>query len=249
MAFSIETEKTIQLKDRKIAGIAAFTAFALLVTLLCFIGYRISTPQLPKTKDFEEMSFIPLNPQILEQMRPGSQAAGTPAKANKSETTPLQTEQILTAQSSDLHVTSGNSGIANTNIPNNNPSASKYVSDNPFGTGGIHDGKFRGSNLGETRDDQNDDRKPTEEISRYLVTAPNTNDIRSDENCKIVLSVTVAPDGTIAGNPTFVKNGSTTNDMVLIEQLIKIVKAQAKYNQANTTKNSKVPLVIRITAG
>jgi hypothetical protein len=247
MDFSVETEKAIQLKDRKIAGIVAFTAFSLLLTLLCFIGYRISNPPLSKPAAYEEMAFIPLDPQILEQVRQGSQS-GTPAKTKKTETTPLQTEQVLTTASSSSHVTSGNSNITNTSVPNNNPSGAKHVSDNPFGTGGINDGKFRGSNPLGTHDDQDEIPKSPENTARFLITAPNTNDIQSDENCKVVLSVTVAPDGAIVGNPTFVKNGSTTNDMVLIEQLIKIVKAQAKYNKVNTTKNTKVALVIRITA-
>ena len=247
MAFSIETEKTVQLKDRKVAGITAFTAFVLLVTLLCFIGYRISNPTLSKPAVNEEMTYVPLDAQLLEQTRQGSQA-GTPAKANKAETTPLQTEQVLTAKSNSTHVTSGNSNITNTRTPNNNPSGAKHVSDNPFGTGGIHDGKFKGSNLWGTQDDQNEDPKPAENTTRFLITTPNTNDIKSDENAKIVLSVIVDPDGNVVGNPTFVKNGSTATDMVLIDQLIKIVKAQAKYNKVNTTKNTKVPLVIRITA-
>lgn len=248
MAFSIETEKTIQLKDRKIAGIVAFSAFALLITLLCFIGYRISNPQLSKTAVAEEPAYIPLDAQLPEQVHPGSHAAGTPAKTNKSETTPLQTEQVLTAKSSAVHVSSGNSNITNTHISNNNPSGAKHVSDNPFGTGGIHDGKFRGRNLWGTRDDQNEDPKPIENTSRFLITAPNTNNIKSDENAKIVLSVIVDPDGNIVSKPTFVKNGSTTNDVALIEQVIKAVNEQAKFNKINTAKNTKTALVIRIVA-
>lgn len=247
MAFSIETEKTIQLKDRKIAGITVFMAFALFTVLLCFIGYRISNPALSKPAVSEEMTYVPLDAQLLEQVRQGSQA-GTPAKANKAETTPLQAEQVLTTPSSAAHVSSGNSNMTNIKTPNNNASASKFVSNNPFGTGGVHDGKFRGSNILGARDDQNEDPKPAENTARFLISAPNTNDIKSDENAKIVLSVIVDPDGNVVGKPVFVKNSSTTNDVPLIEQVIKAVKEQAKFNKANTTKNIKTAVVIRIVA-
>lgn len=248
MAFSIETEKTVRLKDRKIAGIAAFTAFALFTALLCFIGYTISNPLRSKPKVSEEMSLIPLDPQILEQVRQGSQAAGTPAKTTKTETTPLQTEQVLTAQSSSAHVASGNSNITNTHITNNNPSGAKHVSDNPFGTGGINDGKFRGSHIWSTQDNQNEDLKPVEKTARFLVTTPNTQDIKSDENCKIVLSVLIDPEGNIVNTPAFIKNGSTTNDMALINEVIKVVKNQARYNEIDGTKNAKAAMVIRVNA-
>ncbi len=248
MAFSIETEKKVLLKDRKVAGITAFTAFALLVTLLCFIGYKISNPQLSKPAVNEEVTYLPLDAQLLEQVHQGSQAAGTPARTNKAKTSPLQTEQVLTAQNNSAHITAGNSNMTSTPISNNNPSGAKHVSDNPFGTGGIHDGKFRGRNLWGARDDQNEDPKPTENTARFLITAPNTNDIKSDENAKIVLSVIVDPDGNIVGKPVFVKNGSTTNDVALIEQVIKAVKEQAKFNKTNTTKNTKTAVVIRIVA-
>jgi hypothetical protein len=248
MAFSIETEKTVRLKDRKIAGIVAFSAFALLIILLCFIGYRISNPALSKPAVSEEMTYVPLDPQMLEQVRQGSQAAGTPAKTSKTETTPLQTEQVLTTQSSSAHVASGNSNITNTHIANNHPSGAKHVNDNPFGTGGINDGKFRGSHIWSTRDDQNEDLKPVEKTARFLVATPNTQDIKSDENCKIVLSVLVDPEGNIVNTPAFVKNGSTTNDMTLINEVIRVVKNQARYNKIDGAKNAKVAMVIRVNA-
>ncbi len=247
MAFSIETEKKVQLKDRKIAGITAFTAFALFTALLCFIGYSISNPPLSKPAVSEEMTYVPLDAQLLEQTRQGSQTTGTPVKTDKTKITPLQTEQVLTTQSSSAHITSGNSNMTNTHLPNNNPSGTKHVNDNPFGTGGIHDGKFRGSNLLDARDDQNEDPK-AENTARFLISAPNTNDIKSDENAKIVLSVTVDPDGNVVGKPVFIKNSSTTNDVTLIEQVIKVVKEQAKFNKTNTTKNTKTAVVIRIVA-
>lgn len=247
MDFGLETEKTYEVKDRKVAGIISASAFLVLLTILCFIGYRFSNPIIPKQALYDELTLIPLDPQLLEQGLGGSQS-GTPAKVKAAETTPLQMEQILTQQSSSSHVNSGNSSITNTNTPNNNPSSAQHTSDNPFGTGGINGGNYRENNPDAMRDDQNDDPKGEEKVKRNLVSFPNTHTIQSSDNCKIVLSVLVDPKGNIVGNPTLVKGNSTTNDVSLINQVINAVKNQAQFNTVNTTKNTKEVITIRITA-
>lgn len=241
MSSNIETEK----KDRKIAGMISFAAFGLLLTLLCFIGYYVYNPVISKQQAGEETTFIALDQLIQDQGQGGS---GSPAKAEKSKLTPLQTEQLLTQHRSMSHVRSGNSSITNTQTPNDNPSRAQHANDNPFGTGGINGGKYRGSHREGMLDEQNSDPKPEEKITRYLVSTPNTDNIQSDENCAVVLSVLIDPNGTIISNPTFVKNGSTTNDITLINQVIRAVKSQGRYNKVNTTKNTKQALVIRIMA-
>jgi hypothetical protein len=247
MSIRVDTEQTYGIKDRKIAGIIAFAAFVLLAALLCFIGYRISNPPLPKQVSPEETAYIPLDPQILEQARKGGQS-GTPAKAERSQTTPQQMEQILAQKSSISHEKSGNSNITNTHTPTNNPSSAQHTDDNPFATGGINGGKYRGANPEGMYDNQNSDSKSTEKVNRFLVTVPNTYNIKSDENCKIVLAVLVDPNGNIIGSPTSVKGSSTTNNIALINQVIGIVKNQAQFNKANVTKNTKETVTIRITA-
>jgi len=247
MSIRVETEQTYGIRDRKIAGIIAFAAFVLLSALFGFIGYRISNPSPPKQLSTEEMTLVPLDPQILNQIQKGGQS-GTPAKAEKSRITPEQMEQILAQQNSTSHVKSGNSNITNTHTVTNNSSSAQQVSDNPFATGGINDGKYRGRNIGDVYDDQDSDPKSTEKVNRFLVKVPNTNNIKSDENCKIVLAVLVDPNGTIIGNPSIVKSGSTTNNMALVNQVISTVKNQAQFNKANVTKNTKETIVIRIIA-
>lgn len=247
MSIRVETEQTYGIKDRKIAGIVAFAAFILLAALLGFIGYRISNPPLPEQLSTEEMTLIPLDPQILEQARKGEQA-GTPAKAERSKTTPQQMEQVLVQENSASHVKSGNSDITNTHTPNTNPSGAKYVSDNPFATGGINGGKYRGTNPEGMYDNQNSDPKSIEKVNRFLIKVPNTDNIKSDENCKIVLAVLADPNGNIIGSPTIVKGSSTTNNMALINQVIGTVKNQAQFNKANVTKNTKETITIRIIA-
>lgn len=248
MEYSVETEKRDGNKDRKMAWIIAVSACVLLLSVLSFIGYRISNPNTDKQTNQANEEYVTLDAQILD---PGTNqgGAGSPAKTTKAETTPAQMQQALTAQNSDAHVKSGNSNITNTTDPTNQTSAAKHVSDNPFATGGINGKKYGGS-VGNTpgwKDNQTEtDKSETE--PRYLVEKPNTTNIQSDENCKIVLSVLIDPNGNIIATPTFVKSGSTTNDMNLINQTIQVVKEQARFNKVNTAKNTKVAVVIRITA-
>jgi hypothetical protein len=247
MGIRVETEQIDRVKDRKVAGISAFAAFALLLALLGFIGYHISNPALPKPLTSSEVSYIPLDAQLPEQAGKGSHT-GTPAKTKQAAETPAQMERILAQQSSISHVKPGNSDMSNTRTPNNNPSGAKHVSDKPFGTGGINDGNKFGNKIGDDQSKDDSNFKSGEETRRYLVKQPNTNTLQSDENCKIVLSVLVDPNGLIVGSPTFVKNSSTTNDMTLVSQVSTIVKNQAQFNKVNTTKNTKEAIVIRITA-
>jgi hypothetical protein len=248
MAIRIETEQTYRIKDRKIAGIIALSVLALSLVTLCFIGYRISKSSLPEQIESEEVTFIPFDPQILEHGHEGSKSS-TPAKAKQAETASPQMKQILTENSSNSHVKSGNSDITNTNTPTTNPSAARHVSDNPFATGGIYDGNsFGNRNIGDDQVKDNSDFKSGENIKRYLVAKPSTNTLQSDENCKIVLSVLVDPNGNIIGNPGFVKSGSTTNNTTLINQVIGIVKSQAQFNKLTISKNMREAITIRITA-
>lgn len=252
--FASEMVKAEEIKDRKVAGIIALAAFILLLAVLHFLGYRIPTPPLPEQllyKDME-MELIPLDPVILEQGGGGG-GSGTPAKVEQTDRTPPQMEQVLTEKSSNTHVKSGNSNMTNTNTPNNNPPSGQHTSDNPFGTGGSGGGTGSGNGHGIGNDDGDGTGPGTGpgsggNVRRFLVEEPNTNSIKSDENCKITLSVLVDPNGNIIGKPTFVKSSSTTNDMVLINQVINVVKNQARFNKVATSKNMKEAITIRITA-
>jgi outer membrane biosynthesis protein TonB len=154
---------------------------------------------------------------------------------------------------STTHVTSGNSNTTNTNTPNNNPPSGQHVSDNPFGTGGSGGGSGRGNGTG-FGDDNGSGTGPGNgngsggEVRRYLVEQPNTTNIQSDENCTIVLSVLVDADGNIIGQPVFAKGASSTNNIALINQVINVVKREARFNKAPGAKNIKQAITIRIVA-
>lgn len=252
--FAFETVKAEEIKDRKVAGIIAASAFVLLLAILHFLGYRIPTPPLPEQLLYQdmEMELIPLE---LEELPKGGGGggSGTPAKVEQADKTPPQMEQILTQTNSNTSVKSGNSNMTNTNKPTDNPPTGRNTSDNPFGTGGSGGGTGSGNGRG-IGDDDGDGTGPGTgpgsggNVNRWLVEQPNTTNIKSDENCKIVLSVLVDPSGNIIGKPTFVKSSSTTNDMVLINQVINAVKNQARFNKVATTKNMKEAITIRIIA-
>lgn len=253
--FAFEVDKAEEIKDRKVAGIIAISAFLLLLAILHFLGYRIPTPPLPEQLLYKDME-MELIPVELQQLPTGTGGggSGTPTKAEKAEDTPEQMEELLTQSSSSSHVKSGGSNHTNTTKPNNNPPSAQHVSDNPFGTGGSGGGSGTGNGHGIGNDDGNGNGPGSGgdgsggNVKRFLVQHPNTTNIQSDENCKIVLSVLVDPNGEIIGKPTFIKNGSTTNDMVLINQVINVVKDQAKFNKVTGSKNVKEAIVIRISA-
>lgn len=252
--FAFETVKAEEIKDRKVAGIIAISAFALLLAILHFLGYRIPTPPLPEQLLYQnmEMELIPMELQELPTGTGGG-GSGTPAKVEQADKTPPQMEQVLTQNNSNTHVKSGNSNITNTNTPNNNPPSGQNVSNNPFGSGGSGGGNGGGNGHGIGNDNGNGEGPGSGPGSggdpeRYWVEKPNTNSIKSDESCVIVLSILVDPSGNIIGKPTFVKNGSNTNDMTVINQVINLVKSQGRFNKVNTSRNMKVPVVIRISA-
>lgn len=252
--FAFETVKAEEIKDRKVAGIIALSALVLLVAILHFLGYRIPTPPLPEQLLYQNMEMELIDVE-LEPMPVGTGGggSGTPAKVQVTDKTPPQMEQVLTQTKSNTSVKSGNSNITNTTKPTNNPPSGQQTSNNPFGTGGSGggDGSGNGHGIG---NDNGDGSGPGNgsgsggDPARHWVEKPNTNSIQSDESCVIVLSILVDPDGNIVGKPTFVKNGSNTNDMTLINQVINVVKSTGKFNKVNVTKNMKVASVIRISA-
>jgi hypothetical protein len=60
---------------------------------------------------------------------------------------------------------------------------------------------------------------------------PNAANIDSDENCKVVLKVSVDSDGNVIGTPTVIRDKTTTANSVVINEVIRLVKADAKYNK------------------
>ncbi|ASS47922.1 MAG: hypothetical protein A3D31_01505 [Candidatus Fluviicola riflensis] len=108
----------------------------------------------------------------------------------------------------------------------------------PFhGTGGKGggDGKGKGKGLG---NDDGDGKGPGfgpgeggTGIKRTLERRPNAANIDSDENCIVVLKVKVDANGNVVGTPTVIRDKTTTANSVVINEVIRVVKAEAKYNK------------------
>ncbi len=164
----------------------------------------------------------------------GGGGSGTPDNS-KFDPTPnpmMQMEGILPT------VTPFKPGKGNSNTgkdPNEEPSSREP---SPFhGTGGKGGGKGKGKDTGLGNDDG-----PGEgpgfgpgkggDAKRTIVKKPNAANIDSDEDCTIVLKVSVDADGNVIGTPTVIRDKTTTANSVIINEVIRLVKSEAKYNQA-----------------
>ncbi|HLP53508.1 MAG TPA: hypothetical protein VK151_00685 [Fluviicola sp.] len=120
---------------------------------------------------------------------------------------------------------------------NPNEEASSRVP-SPFnGSGGKGGGKGKGKGNGLGNDD-GDGKGPGfgpgeggTGTKRTLERRPNAANIDSDENCKVVLKVNVDADGNVIGTPTVIRDKTTTANSVVINEVIRLVKAEAKYNK------------------
>lgn len=248
-----EIEKTNENKDRKVAGIVSLCSFILVLVVLHYLGYKIPTPPIPQQLLYHdaEMELIPL--EAVVEVGTGGGGSGTAVKADKSDVTTPQMTEVLTQHSSSTHVKTGKSNITNTNNPTNNSSSAQNTSNNPFGGGGSGGGDGRGNGTGIGNDNgpgtgPGNGNGTGGNVRRYLTSKPNTTNIQSDEECTIVLSVLVDEFGNIVESPLYVKGKSTSNNMVLINQVIALVKSQAKFNKAPGARVGKEVITLNIKA-
>ena len=80
---------------------------------------------------------------------------------------------------------------------------------------------------------------------RHLLTIPNFSNLNSDSDCVICLIVKVDRNGKIVGTPTVDRSRTTTDNLVLINQLIEVVKREAIYT-TSTLELEKMGLTIKI---
>lgn len=118
----------------------------------------------------------------------------------------------------------------------------------PFsGSGGKGggDGKGKGKGLG----DDDGDHKGNGDGSfngapakRKRLNTPSFDGIQNDENCTIWLKITIAPDGSIVGTPTNVPSRSTTTNSSVINEVIRRVKNEMRFNSISGNKNEVTTL-------
>ncbi len=132
----------------------------------------------------------------------------------------------------------------------NNPATSKNP--NPFAHGsdgsggGDNGGKGKGFG-GDTGDGEGNGNGPGKggAVGRELLKQPNSNNIKADEHCKVVLRVTIDANGDVVSASNN-RDLSTTTNTTLINQVIALVKREAKYSAAPGSKNVVVTLTVRL---
>lgn len=241
-------------KDRRIAGIVAISSFVSLMLILHFLGYTIPTPPLPAQLLYKdaELELIPLEDIVYDEGTGGG-GSGTPTNAPVDQNTP-QMQQVLTQHSSTTHHASGNSNHTNTNTPTNNPPSAQNHSTNPFGgTGGSGGGSGSGNGSGVGNYDGSGSGAGNGNgsggaIKRTIVQKPNSSNINSDENGKVVLKVNVNENGDVVGTPTVIRDKTSIEDISVINQVISLVKSQAKWNKAPGAAVFSTAITVSLTA-
>jgi hypothetical protein len=164
----------------------------------------------------------------------GGGGSGTPDNSKYDPTpNPMMQMEGLTPNTKPTKPGKGNS--TNGKNPNEEPSTTEK---SPFsGSGGKGGGNNKGKGKG-LGDDIGDGKGPGSgpgqgggATKRTLERRPNVANIDSDENCKVVLKVSVDSDGNVIGTPTVIRDKTTTANSVVINEVIRLVKADAKYNK------------------
>lgn len=181
----------------------------------------------------------------------GGGGSGTASNAKYDPTpNPMMKEQSTVDKSTE-HVIAGKGNQTNSTNKTNTATTTNY---DPFanGTGGKGGGEHGGKGTGVGDDDgSGHGNGPTGTGGgtsvRKLIRKPNTLNIKSDDDCRIVLNVTVNADGDVI-NATVDNAGTTTSNSALIREVIALVKRDAKYSPSPGARNVTLrmpPLLIK----
>lgn len=179
----------------------------------------------------------------------GGGGSGTPDNS-KYDPTPndMTAAESLIPSSSKTKPGKGNKN----NGKNTNEEASTTVKSPFSGTGGSGGGDKGGKGHGMGNDTGNGFGNGPDgnggNIVRKLIVQPDFSGIKSDENCKIYLIVKVDANGNIVGTPQNDRNRTTTSNSVIIDEVIRRVKAQAKFNSAKGAKVATLTIPCNVRA-
>jgi hypothetical protein len=183
----------------------------------------------------------------------GNGGSGSPDNSKYDPTPQPQVKEQDTQAKSDNKVFSGK-GHATTGKDQNQEATT--IEKSPFsGSGGKNGGdktglfgKDKGPGSGEGGEGPGSGRGGSGEPKRHLVTALPTSQIQSDENCTVVVKVRVSPDGDVTATPIYVRSGSTTDNSVIIKEVIRIVKSHAKFNKVAGNTDQTFNLKVNVSA-
>lgn len=226
----------------------------LLLFILLMITHFNILPAIPEDvpplKSDEVIELFEMEHVELITETSGSRGGGTPSDAPIDQPQE-QTERIATSHSSDFTSTSGNSNNHNTNN-SSNPTSTTARGTNYFGGGsgggnGSGNGPFggvgngdenggvgpgRGGGSGKARTRQNN------------VVLPQYN---IDIDCRVGLRLTINDDGTVVSARS-IKSVTTCTDQSIINDVIRLVKQQVRYNKDSGAPLAEVDYTIGIRA-
>lgn len=81
---------------------------------------------------------------------------------------------------------------------------------------------------------------------RKRLNTPSWDGIENDENCTIFLKITIAPDGSIVGTPTNVSSRTTTTNSSVINEVIRRVKNEVRFNAIKGNMNTVETLSFKL---
>ncbi|MES2588126.1 MAG: hypothetical protein V4622_04040 [Bacteroidota bacterium] len=244
----------IQVLDRKdnLKGIISSLSFMLLLLILLkFITYTQVNP-----KPLEEILKMEETPDEITMQKFETSAkqgggSGQPTKAPLAATNVDQMEKTLRDPNSESKETAafGESNHSNQDKSSNNQASTTVNSEFAFKSGGSGGGDNGGKGKGFGKDDgdgsgpgNGEGKKP-----RIRLNDPNTENIASDQSCKINLKLTINAEGDVIKAENIVSKTTTTNQVV-IKQVISNVKSQVKYNKVSGSSPEIVFITLNISA-
>ncbi len=248
---TIEVEG-INKKDSFFGVFFSLAFFALLMLWLTLI--TISQINEEPLEDIIEIEKTPdqITMHEFETSEKQGGGSGTPTDAPYQKDYTLQAEKTVR----DPNSTSTNTAIqGQSNHTNQNKSTdNKASTNNPdsdlkFNSGGTGGGNNGGKGKGFGNDEGNGSGpgKGEGKAPRIRLNDPNTNNISSDQSCKISLKMTINAEGDIIRAENLTSKTTTTNQVV-INQVIANVKSQVKYNKVSGSASETVYLTVNIAA-
>ena len=83
---------------------------------------------------------------------------------------------------------------------------------------------------------------------RKLLKKPSVSSIQSDENCTVALKIRFNADGDVVGTPIYDRTNSTTNNTVIINEVIRLVKLEMKIEKDPGSAVVEKPFKFSISA-
>jgi hypothetical protein len=235
--------------DRQKGIIAAFVVLTIAFIVLQFISFTLADP---RPQDIVlKMEALPETIIELKTFETQGGGSGNPTKAELVNKVTPQMEKNIRDKNSKTkeQEAKGESDHSNQNKSSDNKSTTTVNSDLLFKKGGSGGGDDAGKGKGFGNDEgdgagpgNGEGKKP-----RIRLNDPNTENISSDQSCKIALKLTINAEGDVIKGENLTSKTTTTNQIV-INQVIANVKSQVKYNKVSGSAPEIVYLTVNIAA-